>query len=59
MTTPQQLLQAIQSFHADTSRTTAQTRQGLEEAASLIDLLIETTYGDEDNTVADSAAEEA
>lgn len=39
--TKQELIQAIHNFHADTSRSQAQTREGLEEAASLIDLLIE------------------
>ena len=39
--TKQELIQAIHNFYADTSRSQAQTREGLEEAASLIDLLIE------------------
>ena len=54
--TKQELIQAIHNFHADTSRSQAQTREGLEEAASLIDLLMDALDEDAEN---DSVAQAA
>lgn len=47
-TTEQELIDHIQKFYGDTSRSRAQTREGLENASEMIDTLIDTLQDDEE-----------
>lgn len=48
MSTPEEIKSAIQRYYSDTSRSRQETRDGLEEIAANVEMLIDTLRDDTD-----------